>query len=179
MRSCQARLRTVVQRLLERPNDKSPFPARKIPTPSEVAAFETFGTGGPTADNWSVDPSGPTFKSSAWNQKAGEVFVDIIIKQRIITSNDEEKSEVLDWFNQYADRTLRTHYKNFNLGVMSPSQRANIDRAASSGRQLTVSVYSSSTRNSVLNASRSSENLVCRRARIFQPLPRLAALSHV
>lgn len=180
----QGKLRKAVRRLLGRQDDKAPFPAAKIPTPSEVAAFETLGIGGPSENDWSVDPTGPTVAASAWNQKAQLLLVDMLIRQRTISDNDKDISAVTLWFQQYSDRTLRTHYTRYNLGVEPSASKANRERAGVNGRRKTVSI----TRCSVLwctpslnvtVASRSSATpaIVC--ARSIQVLPRSEALSVV
>ncbi|VDC00848.1 unnamed protein product [Peniophora sp. CBMAI 1063] len=108
----RAVLRAVVATLLERTDKQAPFPAHKVPTPGQISAYAKHGIGGPTMDNWRVDPTTPF--SSKWNQEAGLVLMKLLLENGHITQ--QERSEAWKWFANHHDGTLREHYIAYNLG---------------------------------------------------------------
>ncbi|VDB94730.1 unnamed protein product [Peniophora sp. CBMAI 1063] len=120
----RADLRILVLRLLDRENNKVPFPSHKIPTAAEIAAFQSHQIGGPSKDNWRVDPR--TRSGAPWNSRAGLVLTDILIGEGAIVV--QERQTTLAWFKRYHDGTLRSHYVSINLGN-DAARQANRDRS--------------------------------------------------
>ncbi|KZV67598.1 hypothetical protein PENSPDRAFT_687936, partial [Peniophora sp. CONT] len=118
-------LRAIVLRLLDRPNNKTPIPLHKIPTAVEIAAFESHQIGGPTSDNWRVDPR-VKLGRSLWNQKASLVLVDKLLQDGVITV--QERQSTWAWFKTHHNGTLMSHYTAINLGDEAARQ-ANKDRS--------------------------------------------------
>lgn len=131
----QTDLRANVMRLMDRPNNKSPIPAHKIPTAAEIAAFEQHQIGGPTKDNWRVDPR-VKFGRSPWNQKAGLVLLDILLEAGSITL--QQKPATWLWFKTHHNATLMSHYTALNLGN-DAARQVNRNRTNRIQRHETVS----------------------------------------
>ncbi|VDB94582.1 unnamed protein product [Peniophora sp. CBMAI 1063] len=125
----QRRARQVVLGLLDRRTARDPFPSHKVPSIEQVSAYETRCVGGPSKDNWMVDPT-RNFRSSSWNQKAYALLAEYMLENQLMDASDQRVLEA--WFTHHHNHTLRSHYYSLNgaspIGAASLGGRARAQR---------------------------------------------------
>ena len=102
--STQAEIRSHARAMMGLdPDSRKPW--MNVPSPQEVRTFTQTRRGGPSIENFRPDLTGS--RSTAWNKRLADVFVDDFVAQDHFTNKD--RKAVLKAFKTHF-LTLRSHY---------------------------------------------------------------------